>query len=328
MSESSSIGSTETPGNTSHKVNGMVKLVHGKYFTRIQDVPLWHLRVRAVVKRLKELCDSPRKLSLFAWGRMTITIKDSGKTVELWKPKRREIIAVFAHIHINRARFFKGHPDYEYVYEDASTREVNTPYCTLRELKNCFVSLQRELDMHWGVHKRTLCPTLRKTITIDDLKREEYSMRYLCSHAEAMKNPFATLEGLAKLATLSSVKTFSTGEVNSFFGDETKKDVPSKPKASKLERQQQQNGVSTMANSPGMNMPQHVQAEYYAHPVHQSPHMSQYYQASPYTEEASPSPYQAPVDPHYYPMPHGHQQFLLPPSAHAPEWQAQAPQAH
>ncbi|XP_004346832.1 hypothetical protein CAOG_05147 [Capsaspora owczarzaki ATCC 30864] len=219
-------------------------------YQAIDQVPNAELRVKAVVKRILDTVapalqqtqqhlaasalatatnataaaaaaassvPAVKPSSLFAWGRMTITIKDdAANTIELWKPKRADIIAVFAHIHMHRRALFSAlAPDFEYVYEDASGDDrdfsaaqavasqqeqafaqqqahcgMPNPDCPVtqawfaaataaaaRSAEACsealprveldapesdFGAIQEALDRCWGVHKRTLCPALRR----------------------------------------------------------------------------------------------------------------------------------------------------------------------
>jgi hypothetical protein len=117
-------------------------------------------RLDAVLKRLVTNKDNLSVVSLFAWGRMTFTIKAGGSR-ELWKPKRAEALAIFAHIYQNRKTLFATlAPGYEFVFEDASTAR-NTVGISAPADEADFVALQKELDTHWGVHKRKMCPALR-----------------------------------------------------------------------------------------------------------------------------------------------------------------------
>lgn len=91
---------------------------------------------------------------------MTFTIKALGSR-ELWKPKRAEALAIFAHIYQNRKTLFASlAPNYEFVFEDASTAR-NTVGISAPADETDFLALQKELDTHWGVHKRRTCPALR-----------------------------------------------------------------------------------------------------------------------------------------------------------------------
>ena len=132
-----------------------------RHLKTIDDVENFERRRSAVVKRMIASKDSSKKCSLFAWGRMTITIKDKkGDTMELWKPKRRDIIAIFANIYQNRESLFEHVQPYKMVFEDATA--INAPSTELESDEDDFVALQEELDRHWGVHKRKLCPGLKK----------------------------------------------------------------------------------------------------------------------------------------------------------------------
>eukprot|EP01135_Chromosphaera_perkinsii_P002970 Nk52_evm81s230 gene=Nk52_evmTU81s230 len=132
-----------------------------RHVKSVDNVENFERRRNAVVKRMIASKDASKKCSLFAWGRMTITIKDKkGDTMELWKPKRRDIIAIFADIYQNREKLFEHVKPYKMVFEDATA--INAPSTELDSDIDDFVSIQEELDRHWGVHKRKLCPGLKK----------------------------------------------------------------------------------------------------------------------------------------------------------------------
>eukprot|EP00123_Amoebidium_parasiticum_P000750 comp11645_c0_seq1/m.6150 comp11645_c0_seq1/g.6150 ORF comp11645_c0_seq1/g.6150 comp11645_c0_seq1/m.6150 type:complete len:755 (-) comp11645_c0_seq1:130-2394(-) len=148
--------SAKLPRNTKRTLN-----------SDLQTIPHVELRISAVIKRLIALRDNGAVHSLFSWGRMTVTIKDHmGRLVELWKPKRGDIIAIIAHIYQHRASLFTEYPEYRFLFEDASGPTVKIaslhPLC-----ERDFMSLQSELDSQWGVHKRTLCPALRKPSAVE-----------------------------------------------------------------------------------------------------------------------------------------------------------------
>lgn len=67
----------------------------------VARIPIAQARLDAVIKRLAANRDNMAIVSLFAWGRMTFTIKD-GEARELWKPKRAEALAIFAYLYVNR----------------------------------------------------------------------------------------------------------------------------------------------------------------------------------------------------------------------------------
>ncbi|KNC80459.1 hypothetical protein SARC_07175, partial [Sphaeroforma arctica JP610] len=70
-----------------------------------------------------------------------------------------DVVALFAHIYQNRKVLFLDYAPYEFVFEDATRRSVRNTELTCDE--NDIVGIQHELDTHWGVHKRLLCPALR-----------------------------------------------------------------------------------------------------------------------------------------------------------------------
>jgi hypothetical protein len=84
-------------------------------------VPNLRPRALATLKRLFVQHDKKQIFPLFAWGRMTLTIRavsasDTDPVMELWKPRRHEIVAVLAYIHIGLAAdLFEqlGHGDYQ-----------------------------------------------------------------------------------------------------------------------------------------------------------------------------------------------------------------------
>jgi len=127
----------------------------------ICEVVNWRLRLQAVVKRLIALKDRTTVHPLYAWGRMTITIKDdeTGVTVEIWKPKRHDIIAIFTHIHLHADELFADYPDYVFAWQTLT--DDNRLTCTdLCSAGQSYHVVQGELNNEWGVHKRRLCPAL------------------------------------------------------------------------------------------------------------------------------------------------------------------------
>eukprot|EP01134_Creolimax_fragrantissima_P007572 CFRG7572T1 len=131
-----------------------------QYHERPKDIHNFEARLLAVIKRIVSSRDVLTLCSLFAWGRMTITIKSpDGDTVELWKPKRVDVVALFAHIYQHRTTIFAEYKPYAFVFEDATRRTVRNTELLADE--NDFLDIQQELDSHWGVHKRLLCPALR-----------------------------------------------------------------------------------------------------------------------------------------------------------------------
>lgn len=121
------------------------------------------IRLDAVIKRLVANKDNLSVVSLFAWGRMTFTIKDGDLSRVLWKPKRVEALAIFAHLYLNRAEIFATlAPGYEFVFEDASSFRTTVGITIPTSDASDFFGLQKELDLNWGVHKRKMCPALRQ----------------------------------------------------------------------------------------------------------------------------------------------------------------------
>lgn len=66
-------------------------------------------RCAAVLRRLLAQQERGLTVPLFAWGRMTLTVKplycgdgQNVRPVELWKPKRHEIVAVMAYLYMGR----------------------------------------------------------------------------------------------------------------------------------------------------------------------------------------------------------------------------------
>eukprot|EP00127_Corallochytrium_limacisporum_P004063 Clim_evm8s157 gene=Clim_evmTU8s157 len=139
---------------------GMTRNFQAAYdsITRVEN---WRNRVDAAVARLCMRKDPRNPVSLFKWGRMTMSVRDSdkSKSIELWKPKRRDLIAVIAYIYGNRNKLFGFMPDHEFVLEDASTEDGSYRVHDLSD--NNFIELQQELEKHWAVNKSTLAPVVR-----------------------------------------------------------------------------------------------------------------------------------------------------------------------
>eukprot|EP00121_Abeoforma_whisleri_P015685 Awhi_evm1s14433 len=129
--------------------------------TDVTQVENWSLRKDAIIKRLVNNKDNTHSCSLFAWGRMTVTIKDIStlKTKELWKPRRADIIALFSYLYCNHEVEFQHLKPYEFFFEDPTGRVIVKTI--LNAQRSDFLAVQEELDKHWGVHKRNLCPVLR-----------------------------------------------------------------------------------------------------------------------------------------------------------------------
>eukprot|EP00122_Pirum_gemmata_P018051 Pgem_evm1s16904 len=186
--------------NTCHKIKCCTRCEISKrnLYNHINDIYNMEARRDSVVERLykfRDVKDNPPQ-SLFAWGRMTITLKDEvGNTSELWKPKRAEVIAMIAYLFLNQKTYFQNYHPYFFMFENPTGEEVREvqlcetkkypSYRSGSELSRQFITenehfdaesefcrAQLIIDDHWGVHDRSLCPVLRNPV---DVKREGWA---------------------------------------------------------------------------------------------------------------------------------------------------------
>lgn len=140
------------------------------------QVPNLRPRALATLKKLVAQHEKKQTLPLFAWGRMTLTIRpvsasDTDPVLELWKPRRHEIVAVLAYIHMGHAADLLA----ELVYDD---------YEVCKFLCFCFTPLLTLLLAAWPSFVHMYCMNafvLTTRPTCGHLLRSSFSTTSLTS---------------------------------------------------------------------------------------------------------------------------------------------------
>eukprot|EP00127_Corallochytrium_limacisporum_P006560 Clim_evm32s230 gene=Clim_evmTU32s230 len=130
-----------------------------QYYSNVDDIPHFRDRLHACLFRLRLRQAKETRSTLYGWGRMTMTISDDKKNViELWKPKRIEIIAIMAYIYTHQKLLFA---DQLCEFAFLTPEKDGTGFVKHDiDSKLDFMSLQHYLDSNWGLHKKTLFPAI------------------------------------------------------------------------------------------------------------------------------------------------------------------------